>query len=261
MDWRLELWRAPTDNDRGRAWDEPDQPSYAERWSALGLDRLVSRLVGIERTADQVTVVTRVGAAGVDAAVDCTWRWTSGPDGLHLALEVAPNDRWPGEWSAHWARVGVSFALPGSIDRVDWFGRGPRPAYPDAGQAAHPGWFSRTVTELQERTVRPQESGARAGVRWARLAGGDGTALTIAAEPAVALTVRPWSTEALAAADHDHRLHGDGRTHVVIDLLQCGVGTAACGPGPLPPYRLTARPVRGSLRFNPTVTPATEELR
>ena len=83
---------------------------------------------------------------------------------------------------------------------------------------------------------------------------------TIAAEPAIALTVRPWSTEALAAVDHDHLLRGDGRTHVVLDLAQSGVGTAACGPGPLPPYRLTARRVQGSLLFTPTAT-TTEEHR
>jgi beta-galactosidase len=261
-DWRLELWRAPIDNDRGRAWDEPGAASYEERWAAMGLDRLVSRLVSLERAADHVTVVTRVGAAPVDAAVDVTWRWTAAPDGLRLALDVVPNDRWPADWSAHWARVGVSFALPGSMDRVDWFGLGPGPAYPDNGQAARPGWFSASVEGLQERTVRPQESGARGDVRAARIGAGGGVALGLTAEPAIGLTVRPWSTETLADTTHDHLLVGDGRTHVVLDLARAGVGTAACGPGPLPPYRLTARRVQGSLQFNvSTATPTTEELR
>lgn len=259
-DWRLELWRAPTDNDRGRAWDEPGAPSYQERWAAMGLDRLVSRLVSIERAADQVTVVTRVGAAPVDAAVDVTWRWTAEPDGLRLDVDVVPNDRWPADWSAHWARVGVSFALPGSLDRVDWFGRGPGPAYPDNGQAAHPGWFSASIAQLQERTVRPQEAGARGEVRVARIGAVDGTTLGVAAEPAIGLTVRPWSTETLAATTHDHLLRSDGRSHVVLDLARSGVGTAACGPGPLPPYRLTARRVQGSLSFS-TTRPTTEEPR
>ncbi len=254
-DWRLELWRAPTDNDRGRAWDAPGEPSHAERWASMGLDRLVSRLVSIDRDADRTTVVTRVSAAGVDAAVECTWLWTADPGGLRLALEVVPDDRWPAGWATHWARVGVSFALQGTMTTVDWFGRGPGPAYPDTGQAARLGWFSSSVDGFQERTVRPQESGARAGVRWARLTTADGAAaLEIAADPAVALTVRPWSTEQLAAVEHDHLLHGDGRTHVVLDVAQSGVGTAACGPGPLPDVRLRARPVRGSLLFSVTGT-------
>ena len=89
-DWRLELWRAPTDNDRGRGWNEPHQPSYADRWSALGLDRLVSRLVDLERSADRVVVTTHVGGAGLDAAVSCTWTWTAGAHGLDLDLDVVP---------------------------------------------------------------------------------------------------------------------------------------------------------------------------
>lgn len=253
--WRLELWRAPTDNDRSRAWDEADLPSYAERWAALGLDRLVVRQLAVERAVDRVTVTTRMGSASVDAAVDATWTWTAEAGGLRLVLDVAPNDRWPAAWSSHWARVGLSFALPGRLSRVDWFGRGPGPGYPDTGQAAGLGWFSASVEALQERTVRPQESGARAGIRWARLASPDDReALEVEARPGAALTVRPWSTERLAAVDHDHLLVPDGRTHVVLDLAQTGVGTAACGPGPLPEYLLPARPVRGSLLFRPTIT-------
>ena len=79
----------------------------------------------------------------------------------------------------------------------------------------------------------------------------------------ISLTVRPWSTEQLAAVDHDHLLRGDGRTHVVLDLAVAGVGTAACGPGPLPRYRLPARRVQGSLLFSrPSMSrPTTEEPR
>ena len=179
----------------------------------------------------------------MDAAVDCTWRWTVEPGGLRLALSVVPDDRWPAAWSAHWARVGISFALPGSMSAVDWFGRGPGPAYPDMGQAARLGWFAASVQDLQERTVRPQEAGARAGVRWARIGSSAAhVALELAADPAIALTVRPWSTGQLAAVDHDHQLRGDGRTHVVLDLAQAGVGTAACGPGPLPEYLSAGSP-------------------
>lgn len=243
--WRLELWRAPIDNDLGTGWDRPDARPDAEKWAALGLDRLVSRLVSLTRTPDRVEVVTRIGAAATDAGVTARWTWTAEAGGLALALEVVPE----GGAEAEWARVGVSFALPGLAHDVRWFGRGPGPAYPDTGQAAHVGWFTRSLDALQERTVRPQESGARADVRWARLALPEGRALELATPDAVALTVRPWSTETLAATTHDHLLRGDGRTHVVLDLAQHGVGSGACGPGVLPDYRLTARTVRGSIRF------------
>jgi beta-galactosidase len=256
--WRLELWRAPIDNDFGMGWDTGGAASEADHWAKVGLDRLVSRLVSIDRSVDAdgvdaVEVVTHVGAAATDIAVTLTCRFTVDAGGLMLDVSIDPHH--PGGDRLEWARVGISFALPGLVERVRWFGRGPGPAYPDTGQAAHVGWFSRDLDGMLERTVRPQESGARAGVHWARLEGlgvesrGAGV-LEVAARDGVALTVRPWSTETLAATTHDHLLHGDGRTHIVLDLAQHGVGTAACGPGVLPQYRLSAREVRGSIRFS-----------
>jgi beta-galactosidase len=250
-DWRLELARVPTDNDLHRGWDEPNAPSYAERWQTLGLHDLRSRLVSIDRGDERIVVETVVGGPSRDARVACRWTWTAHPGGLALDLEVDPQGTWP-RWSSHWARVGIAFALPGADRTLDWCGLGPGPAYPDTGQAAVAGWHSLPVAELPERTVRPQESGARRGVRWARLTGGAGPTLEVLPRDEVAVTARPWSAGELAATTHDDALRGDGRTHVVIDLVQAGVGTAACGPGVLPPYRLRARRVTGSLLFSLT---------
>ena len=242
--WRLELWRAPIDNDLGIGWDQPDSRPNAERWAALGLDRLVSRLVSTSRTPERVEVVTRIGAAATDAGVTARWTWTVRDGALRLALDVSPDGNVP----ADWARVGVSFALPGRASGVQWFGRGPGPAYPDTGQAAHVGWFARSLDGMLERTVRPQESGARADVRWARVGFPD-SSLELSSPIGVALTVRPWSTETLAATTHDHLLESDGRTHIVLDLAQSGVGTGACGPGVLQRYQLPARRVLGELEL------------
>jgi beta-galactosidase len=250
-DWRLVLARVPTDNDLHRGWDEPSAPSYAERWQILGLHDLRSRLVSLDRADDRVVVETRVGGPAGDALVGCRWTWSAHPDGLALEVEVDPQGTWP-RWSSHWARVGIAFALPGTDRTLDWFGLGPGPAYPDTGQAAVAGWYSLPVAKLPERTVRPQESGARGGVHWARVTGGAGPALEMLPRDPVAITARPWSAAELAAATHDDALRGDGRTHVVIDLARAGIGTAACGPGVLPPYRLRAQRVTGSLLFSLT---------
>jgi beta-galactosidase len=246
-DWRLVLDRVPTDNDRHAGWDEIDDLPWAERWRQLGLHDLRSRLVSLERFDDRLEVHTVVGGPAVDARVDCRWVWRAADDGLRLDLDVEPQGFWP-DWTAHWARVGVGFALAGGDAHLDWCGRGPGPAYPDLGQAATAGWFSGSVLALQERTVRPQEAGARAA-DWASIGIG-GRRLEIALSGAdTAVTVRPWSEAALRAARHDDELNADGRTHVIVDLVRAGVGTARCGPGVLPAYRLRAQPVQGSLLF------------
>ena len=122
---------------------------------------------------------------------------------------------------------------------MSWFGQGPHQGYPDTGQGTRTGWFSMPLGELDVEYVRPQESGARAGVRSAALEVGGGT-LDIAGEP-FALTVRPYSQAALNEATHRPDLAADGRTYVYIDNAMRGVGTGACGPGVLEPYRLPPR--------------------
>ena len=122
--------------------------------------------MSLERTPERVEVVTHIGAAALDWSLTATWVFTAESGALRLAVDLQPHV--PEGVDLQWARAGVSFALPGLVDEVQWFGRGPGPAYPDTGQAAHVGWFTRSLDGMLERTVRPQESGARADVQWAR---------------------------------------------------------------------------------------------
>lgn len=245
-DWRLELWRAPIDNDFGVAWDDASRPAFVERWAGLGLDRLVSRLVRVEESGDETLVVTRVGGAGRDELVEVSCRWIVLDDAVELDASVVPlvDHTVSPQW---WARAGFSFALDGAFAGMRWFGRGPGQAYPDTGQGTRVGWFAAAVADLPVPHVRPQESGARRDVT--EVAFTDGTTrLEISGGP-LAVTARPWSTEAVAAASHQEDLLLDGRTHVVLDLAQFGVGTAACGPGVLPDYHLPAQRLDVRLRF------------
>ncbi len=240
--FRLELWRAPIDNDFGVEWTEPDSQPLATRWAHLGLDRLVSRLVSVEHGTDRATVVSRVGGAGRDELVELTLVWSVDGDDAVLDATVEPLGG-----PATWARVGLSFSLPTEYANARWFGQGPGPAYPDTGQGTRLGWHTAAVADLPVPNVRPQESGSRRGIRQLVLDGGP-HAIEISGEP-FAATVRPWSTEQIAAATRLEELPSGGRTHVVLDHAQYGVGTAACGPGVLPAYRLTASPQQFRLRF------------
>jgi beta-galactosidase len=128
--------------------------------------------------------------------------------------------------------------VPAAIERVEWFGLGPGEAYADARLGARVGRFATTVDAWQTRTVMPQENGNRSDVRWAHLTGPDGPQLRIEGRPHVELTVRRWTSEDLDAAAHAADLVARDRVYVNVDLAQHGVGTGACGPAVLPPYRL-----------------------
>jgi beta-galactosidase len=100
----------------------------------------------------------------------------------------------------------------------------------------------------------PQENGNRSEVRWAELTGPRTPGLRIEGRPHVELTVRRWTSEDLDAARHAADLVPRDRVFVNVDLAQHGVGTGACGPAVLPPYRLEARPARYAFALRATTS-------
>lgn len=240
--FRLTLWWAPTDNDLGSEWTGPNRRPLASQWSAAGLNRLHSRLLGISAEpepggGDVLTVRTRVAAADKQYGVLVDYSWSSDGDKVVLRTRVHPDGDWTNAgYVVEWARIGLELVLESGAKTVSWFGQGPHQSYPDTGQGTKAGWFTLPLDGMDVDYVRPQESGARSGVRAASVALDAGT-LEIAGAP-FALTVRPYSLDVLNAANHRTDLVADGRTYIYIDHARRGVGTAACGPGVLEPYRL-----------------------
>ncbi|MEV4993522.1 glycoside hydrolase family 2 TIM barrel-domain containing protein [Streptomyces niveus] len=243
---RLDLWRAPTDNDRGS--DDPEET----RWRAAGLHRLQHQLLGTERLGGTLVVRTRVAPPGLGFGMRADYQWSGDAHRLRLRLEVEPDGTWP----CTLPRLGLRMALPGGLGTAEWFGRGPGEAYADSRQAARIGRFTRTVDALQTPYVRPQENGNRVDLRWLRLTSADGAGLRVDGESAFAFTARRWTSEHLDAATHTTGLAPGDTVVLNLDLAQNGLGSASCGPGVLPPYRL--HPARASLTLTFTPTGSTD---
>lgn len=232
---RLDLWRAPTDNDRGS--DHPEERA----WREAGLHRLQHRVIEVGTHESGVVVHTRVAPPAWGFGMLADYRWTADGDRLHLQVDVTPD----GEWPCTLPRLGLRMALP-SADAVEWFGAGPGEAYADSRQAARVGRFSSTVDALQTPYVFPQENGNRADARWLEIGG-----LRIVGEPVFDFTARRWTSEDLDAARHTHELKPRDRVYLNLDLAQHGLGTASCGPGVLPQHRLHARTASFAITFVP----------
>jgi beta-galactosidase len=239
---RLDVWRAPIDNDRPFSW-EPNEPA----WRELGLDRMQHRVDDIAAGPDELIVRTRVAPAATRLGLLATYRWSAHGDALRLTTEVAPD----GEWPVPLPRLGLRMSVPAGLGNVEWFGLGPGEAYPDSRRAARVGRFAATVDELQTPYVYPQENGNRKDVRWMTLTDGSGTGLSVAGDPVVDLTARRWTSEDLDAARHPVDLRPAGRIWLNIDYAQNGLGTGSCGPGVLPAYRLHAAPTTFTVIFCP----------
>ena len=233
---RLDLWRAPTDNDRGS--DHPE----AAAWRKAGLHRLRHRVISVSAEPRELVVRTRVAPPALDFGMFATYRWTADQDTLRLQLDVQPD----GDWPCTLPRLGLRMAVPGTLDEVEWFGTGPGEAYRDSRQAARIGRFARSVDDLQTPYVFPQENGNRADVRWARF----GRVLRIEGAPTFDLTARRWTSEELDAARHTVDLRPGEMIHVNLDLAHHGLGTASCGPGVLPHHRLHAHAAALTLLFS-----------
>ncbi|MGW2458178.1 glycoside hydrolase family 2 TIM barrel-domain containing protein [Streptomyces sp. NPDC001761] len=248
-DLRLDVWRAPTDNDDGAAWQ--GDPRYGPLWRRLGLHRMRHRLDAVEAGEDALTVRTRVAPAARELGLSTVYRWTSDGDRLRLTVSTVPE----GDWTVPLPRLGIRFGLA-TADLVRWYGGGPGEAYPDTRTAARIARWQSTVDELQTPYVRPQENGARIDVRWAELGG-----LRVEGDPAYWFTARRWTTEQLDAAAHRTDLvPGSGSAAGVwvnLDHGQHGIGSQSCGPGPLPRYHLRAEPAEFSFVFSPVSAPRT----
>ncbi len=232
----LDLWRAPTSNDRAPGQED----SQEKRWREEGLDMMCSRTESIRVTDDVLQVVTVTGPRGHGQAIRSTWTWRSHPDGgLDLNLAVTPT----GRWTTTWPLLGVRMGVEGGIDTVSWIGMGPGEAYPDTHSAVRFGSWTSGLAELQTPYVVPQENGRREGMRSMSLRRGDATLLSLDAHSEIGFSVRPWTSETLEKAGHLADLHPGPLTVLTLDAGVDGIGSASCGPGPSEESRLYPAPM------------------
>ncbi|TWD81150.1 beta-galactosidase [Kribbella amoyensis] len=233
---RLDVWRAPIDNDA--------IPGVANAWKDAGLHRVQHRVVSAGVKDSAWEVVTRTAPPALQWGLVSTWRWTAVDSGVFLQLSIQPEGQFPETLP----RLGITFELP-KVDQVEWFGTGPNEAYVDTRAAAAVGKYAASVAELQAPYVRPQENGHRIDTRWAALTGTAGTLRIEAAPDLFGLTVRQWTTADLENAKHTPDLVAGDTTYVTVDLGQAGIGSNSCGPALSEQYKLKTAPASLSVKF------------
>jgi beta-galactosidase len=240
---RLDLWRAPVDNERSFSWD----PLEVE-WRAIGLDRITHRIDDVSAYHDHLVVTTRVGPDATDLGFSVRYLWQPVDSGIMLSVTMVPE----GPWSTALPRVGLRMGLPATFDRVEWFGKGPGEAYIDSDRAARVGRFTMAIDDLQTPYVFPQENGNRRATRWLELFDSGGTTkLRVEGTPTFDFAARRWRSEDLDKAKHDRELQPGDRVWLNVDLEQNGLGSASCGPGVLPAHQLESNRTREfSVRFS-----------
>ena len=247
----LSVFRAPTDNDRGRGpidyWgvDATDLgplgvgrgeagTSHAMRWERARLHLLRRRLVSIEEDGVVRRVVERWAPPAAQFGVTLTWEYApvrigeEGPNALSVSLRVAPYGTWP----PRVPRLGLRLELPGSTWHATWLGD-TMIGYADMSVPGARGCGSGDACDLWDVCVRPQEGGHRQGLEALSLRGEAGEFLILPASP-LGWSVSRWSERELAQASHWEDLPDSERLFLWLDVFQDGIGTRSCGPDARP---------------------------
>jgi beta-galactosidase/beta-glucuronidase len=239
---KLNVWRAPTDND----------VHVAKEWEKAGLDRLAPRVSRVELVRQEPGVVQLEVAASLAGyflrpVFDVTYLYTIyGSGDVVIKTHVVPLGNLP-----ILPRLGLQMRLPGKLDRFAWYGRGPHENYVDRKESAAVGVYSGTVQEQYVPYVLPQENGNKADVRWAAITGIRGAGLLAIAMPLLNVSVHHYTPEDFTAAKHTFELTRRDETILHLDYAQCGLGSNSCGPGPLPQYLLQPEETTFSVRLKP----------
>ncbi|NQT25282.1 chitobiase/beta-hexosaminidase C-terminal domain-containing protein [candidate division KSB1 bacterium] len=240
---RLNLFRAPVDNDTRvrRSWADADLSNPTYSVEAVTVERLDAKAVQIR--AD-VRVSVKSGGFLHHATYTCF-----GDGRMQMDHRIAPFGKLP-----TLARIGLTMKVPGNLDTLHWFGRGPHENYPDRKSGAVVGRFQLAVDDLYVPYVKPQEFGARQDVRWAALVDGYAAGLLLSDTTPFSVTASRFSAKQLTEAKHTTDLVKDPFITLNIDAVHRGLGNASCGPEVLEPYKLDAQPVQFSLTLQPVTS-------
>ncbi len=213
--FRLNFWRAPTDNDRGWKMEKVCAP-----WRAATATQKLPK--GCVSTLEEKRILGR------RLLVD--WTFT--------AASATPGDK-----LAPIPRVGLTFTIPKDFTRVKYFGYGPHENYSDRASAAtlHEwnAWVGlRSAFAGKDGRLEPMgnalnpdnyvecgEQGYRTGCRRVEFSNGKGKAIKVTALNApFGFNAWPYTQDALEKAKHQWDLKPDDAITVNIDAAQMGVG-------------------------------------
>ncbi len=140
---------------------------------------------------------------------------------------------------ANMIKFGATMTLEGDKEYVEWYGRGKHPTYCDRKTGAKIDGFRSTVTDLEHRYMRPQESSNRTDVRYLEITDnlGNGLKFTAQYDNPLNFSAQHYTIDDLEKATHVHNIpYNNNITVLNIDHMQCGVG------GDLPGQALVREP-------------------
>jgi beta-galactosidase len=231
---RLHLWRAPHRND----------DMWADRsWVTAGLRELkwtTQSVVVEQKSPSSVIITVKLSASGANNfSVNHDVVYTISGDGTIKS----DNSFSSSDPKQVLARIGVRMLLDKQFDQVSYFGRGPMENYADRKRGFDVGVYNSTVKEQLTSYEKPMDCGNHEDVRWAKVTTFKGNGLMAQSDNTLMqVSMLPFSDEEMDKVEYRIDLPQSSATVFCISHITMGVGTAGCGPRPLPQYIVYAAP-------------------
>ena len=238
---RINLWRAPIDN---------DIPNMLPDWKRHKLDKLVPIILDIQ--VDQVGGGVQANVQGYlhaeEEKNEFALKYLVRVDGsveVKSSISPVPEYMWL-------PRTGVHLQLPESMNRVQWFGKGPFENYRDRNVGAMVGLYKKTVDTLFEPYIVPQENGNRSETRWVEISDGN-RGIKVTGVRLFEFSAHRYNIKDLEEAEHLYQLKEKPYVNLYLDQMQAGLGSAGCGPDTLFKYRVKSQPHTWSFTIKPII--------
>ena len=215
----LNIWRAPTDNDRKirLVWE-------AAHYHHAGTRAYTTSVEQVDGTVT-VTAEGAVCAPTIQPILRTTTTWCFDATGrIDVDVHAKRSHGFP-----ELPRLGLRFFLDPAFDEVEYFGLGPMESYSDKRYAAYHGRFSSSVADQHEDYVRPQENGSHCDTSMVTLTAGQRSLRALSREN-FSFNASPFTQEELTDRAHNHELDASGSTVLCLDHRMAGIGSESCGP-------------------------------
>ncbi|MBQ9570983.1 MAG: DUF4981 domain-containing protein [Prevotella sp.] len=216
------FWHAVTDNDMGakihtkyKVWRNP----------TLALKDLKAVKSKNKLKENQVTVDAVFEMPEVQATLTMNFIIKSnGQIVLHQTMETTEGADIPNMF-----RYGVDIQMPYTMDKSEFYGRGPIENYIDRKESQRIGIYSQTADEQFYPYIRPQETGTKSDMRWWKQTDANGNGCRISCRRPFYASALHYDIEMLDDGDekdqrHSEQLEKSKFTHVYIDSEHAGVG-------------------------------------
>ena len=225
------FWRGNVENDTG--WGAKDL--YDKGWENAASE-VKAESFDVSDGPDGSKVISVNMSFPKAGGTTANMVYTVYPDGrVKVDMSVDPTKSGMGNL----IRVGSIMKLPEGFEDLSWYGNGPVETFNDRKTNGRQGVWSSTVSEQFYPYLKADDTGNLTDVKWISVKDSKSdTGLLVAAEGTIEASVLHFTPSDLQKVDHVFKLSPRKETYLSLDYGSMGTGSATCGQGTLPQYRL-----------------------